>query len=128
MTMRAAPERVPVRAASTRRLSRLGNISGSRCSSAMGVAVELPREIMGRNPAARMISIGTDGHEKTTAGRLGSPGRSRQVNESSKEAVSLAMAEVVMMSDDSVGAQLFDAGLPITQPLTIHERIVLTDR
>ena len=85
--------------------------------------------MIGRSPAARMISIGTDGHERTTAGRSAVGKQSRElVNVASKAAVSVAMAEVVMMSDHSVSAQLLDGCLTISQPLAIDERIVLADR
>src|SRR4030095_13848607 len=118
--IRAAEERRPVSPASASLRSRRGKIPASRYASATGVGDDPPREATGHKPAARTISIGTAGHERTTvpAPCLES---ATGITNASNAAVSTAMGEVVMISDDSVGSQLFDCCMVVSQPVAVNE-------
>src|SRR6185295_2458619 len=86
---------------------------------------------MGTRPAARMISIGTDGHEMTTPRpscfASSSASMPAAITDSSNAAVSTAMGIVVIVSNDSVDSQLLNHRPAVSQPFAVNEIIVLAD-
>src|SRR3954469_15563570 len=106
MTIDAALERPPASKASAKLRSLLGKIPGSRYASAIGVAEKPPRAKIGTKPAARTISIGTDGHAMATPRPFASIAAA--LTDSLNAAVSISIGRIVMASDDPLGAQLFD--------------------
>src|SRR5688500_13165022 len=135
--MRDAPDRRPVRAASTRWRRRLGKTPGSRWASAAGVSPAAPRIRSGRNPAPRTISSGTDGEDTTTVGSALSGSDPTKLQKAgfvgsdlTKAAVSVRMAlEVVTCaSDDPRRPQPLDSGRTVSEPLTVDQLVVLADR
>src|SRR5689334_23094074 len=126
--MRATCDKCPVIAASTRCRSRLGKMSASRWASAAGVAVGAPLATTGRSPAARTISIGTDGHEVITTDSSPCAMGPAPGDEFSKAAVRVAMALVTLsLSDDAVCVKLLDAVDAVSEPVAVDEGVVLPD-
>src|SRR6185295_3717017 len=86
---------------------------------------------MGTRPAARMISIGTDGHEMTTPRpscfASSSASMPAAIADSSNAAVSTAMDIVVIASNDSVDSQLLNHRRAVSQPFPVNEIVVLAD-